>query len=96
MRFRWHLYILPLMFLMITFYFTFHLIQGERGIFRLFEVNREIAKGEQLLEQTKEQKLRLEKRTQALQSTNVDADMLDEVIREQFGVILPEEYVIYN
>ena len=96
MRFRWHLYILPLMFLMITFYFTFHLIQGDRGVFRLLEVNREIAKGERLLSQTNEEKFRLEKRIEALQNKNVDADMLDEVVREQFGVSLPEEYVIYD
>lgn len=96
MKLRWHLYILPLTFLVITFYFTFHLVQGERGVFRLFEVNREIAKGEKLLAQTNEEKNRLEKRINALQDENIDADMLDEVARMQFGVLLPEEYVIFE
>lgn len=96
MKLRWHLYILPLTFLIITFYFTFHLVQGERGVFRLFEVNREIAKGEKLLAQTNEEKNRLEKRINALQDENIDADMLDEVARMQFGVLLPEEYVIFE
>ena len=38
----------------------------------------------------------IQKRIEALQNKNVDADMLDEVVREQFGVSLPEEYVIYD
>ncbi|MGN1091235.1 MAG: septum formation initiator family protein [Alphaproteobacteria bacterium] len=96
MKLRWHLYILPLTFLVITFYFTFHLVQGERGVFRLFEVNREIAKGEKLLAKTQQEKNRLEKRINALQDENIDADMLDEVARMQFGVLLPEEYVIFE
>ena len=96
MKLRWHLYILPLTFLVITFYFTFHLVQGKRGVFRLFEVNREIAKGEKLLAKTQQEKNRLEKRINALQDENIDADMLDEVARMQFGVLLPEEYVIFE
>ena len=96
MKLRWHLYILPLTFLVITSYFTFHLVPRERGVFRLFEVNREIAKGEKLLAKTQQEKNRLEKRINALQDENIDADMLDEVARMQFGVLLPEEYVIFE
>ena len=39
MKLRWHLYVLPFTFLIIAFYFAFHLVQGERVISRLFEFN---------------------------------------------------------
>ena len=96
MKFRLHLYVLPLMFLMITLYFAFHLVQGERGISQLAKINSEIAKGEAILEITNQEKTRLEKQIQALSPTLVQNDMLDEVARQQFGVIEETEYVIYE
>ena len=96
MKFRLHLYVLPLMFLMITLYFAFHLVQGERGISQLAKINSEIAKGEAILETTNQEKTRLEKQIQALSPTLVQNDMLDEVARQQFGVIEETEYVIYE
>ena len=96
MKFRLHLYVLPLMFLMITLYFAFHLVQGERGISQLAKINSEIAKGEAILETTNQEKMCLEKQIQALSPTLVQNDMLDEVARQHFGVIEENEYVIYE
>ena len=81
---------------MITLYFAFHLVQGERGISQLAKINSEIAKGEAILETTNQEKTRLEKQIQALSPTLVQNDMLDEVARQQFGVIEETEYVIYE
>ena len=96
MKLRWHLYVLPFTFLIITFYFTFHLVQGERGISRLFEVNQEIAKGEQLLAELTEQREFLENKVRSISTQEIEADTLDELARKQQGVLLPEEFVIYN
>jgi len=96
MKFRWHLYVLPLFFLIITLYFTFHLIQGERGIFRLSELQEQIAKGEMILQHTNAQKNQLEKKVSAISLTHVQDDVLDELARHQMGVLKADEYVIYD
>ena len=96
MKLRWHLYVLPFTFLIIAFYFAFHLVQGERGISRLFEVNQEIKKGEQMLSDLVEQREFLEKKVQSISTQEIEADTLDELAREQQGVLLPEEFIIYN
>ncbi len=81
---------------MITLYFTYHLIQGERGIFRLFEVNRELQQSEILLSQSTQEKKLLETKVKALSSNSLNADMLDEAGRRELGVIEANEFIIFE
>ena len=53
---RMHFYILPAVFLIITLYFTYHLIQGKRGLFRLFELNNELNQAQVLLDKSGKEK----------------------------------------
>ena len=93
---HFHFYILPCVFLMITLYFTYHLIEGERGISRWFAINKELIEAEKILSYTQEQKEMLEKRVDLLSSKNLDADMFDETLRQELGLIEKEEYIIFN
>ena len=65
-RIRLRFYILPLIFLLITIYFSYHLVEGNRGIFRLFEINQELVKAKDLLAKTNEKKENLEQKVNLL------------------------------
>ena len=93
-QFRLDYYILPIIFFMITLYFSFHLIQGERGIFRLFEVNEQLTSAADILQKTSREKLALEHKILALSKHNLNMDLLDEVTRQELGFCKPSEYVI--
>ena len=95
-RLHMHFYVLPFVFLMITLYFAYHLIQGERGIFRLFQVNEELSKAQVLLEKTTHEKIRMEEKVKSFYSDSFSSDRLDEVARQELGVINSDEYVIFE
>ena len=95
-RVRMHFYILPFIFLMITLYFTYHLIQGERGLFRLFELNKELDQAQVLLDKSEKEKTRMEQKIDSLSSASLSADRLDELGRQELGFIKPDEYVIFE
>lgn len=95
-RIHFHFYILPFIFLMITLYFTYHLIQGERGIFRLFEVNEELRQAQTLLDQTTKEKKYMETKVKSLSSSSLNPDTLDEAGRRELDVINPNEFVIFE
>ena len=95
-RLRMRFYILPFIFLMITLYFTYHLIQGERGLFRLFEVNKELDQAEVLLKKSEYEKDIMEARINSISSDSLSADMLDELGRKELGFIKSDEYVIFE
>ena len=93
---RLRFYILPLIFLLISIYFMYHLIEGERGLFRLFSVNEELKNANILLKQTNAEKVCLQNRVDLLSSHALDADILDEVAREELGLIESEEFIIFD
>ena len=81
---------------MITLYFTYHLIEGERGISRWFAVNKELTQAQEILNKTQAQKEMLEKRVALLSAQNLDTDMLDETLRKELGLIDKNEYIIFD
>lgn len=95
-RVRMDFYILPTIFLLITLYFTYHLIQGERGLFRLFEVNRELEQSQVLLTKSENEKGKMESKINSLSSDSLSADRLDELGRHELGFVNPDEYVIFE
>lgn len=95
-RLRMRFYILPFIFLMITLYFTYHLIQGERGLFRLFEVNKELDEAQNLLKKSEHEKATMEAKINSLSSDSLSADTLDELGRKELGFIKSEEYIIFE
>ena len=95
-RFRMRFYVLPFIFLMITHYFTYHLVQGERGLFRLFAVNKELNEAETLLKKSDHEKAVMESKINSLSSDSLSADMLDELGRKELGFIKSDEYVIFE
>ena len=91
-----YFYVLPFVFVIITLYFTYHLIQGERGIFRLFQVNHELVEAQSLLEKTEQEKIRMEEKVKSFYSASFSSDRLEEVARQELGVINPDEFVVFE
>ena len=95
-KIRLRFYILPLIFLLITVYFMYHLIEGERGLFRLLVLNEELKQAQHLLSETTTEKALMEKRVQSLSTQALDADMLDEAARNGLGFVKEDEYIIFD
>ncbi len=89
-------FIIPLIGLVITFYFTYHAIRGERGLFRLVEINGEIAQAQNVLAQTEQQKQAMDKKVKALSPESLDLDMLDESGRRILNVGEKNDYIIFD
>ncbi len=89
-------FIIPFICLMITFYFTYHAIRGERGLFRLFEIREEIAAAETLSTATATERAEMEKKVKALSPENLDLDMLDEAGRKALNVGGQNDYIIFD
>lgn len=89
-------FIIPFICLMITFYFTYHAIRGERGLFRLFEIQKEIAEAELLSQETTNLQTKMEKKVKALSPGNLDLDLLEESGRKALNVGDKNDYIIFD
>lgn len=89
-------FIIPFICLMIAFYFTYHAIKGERGLFRLFEITDEIQQAKSLVQNTNAEKQEMEQKVQALSPENLDLDMLDESGRRLLNVGEKNDYIIFD
>ncbi len=89
-------FIIPAIGILITLYFTYHAIRGERGLFRLFEINQEINEAQSILKQTEEEKNEMDKKVKALSPGSLDLDMLDESGRRILNVGEKNDYIIFD
>ncbi len=89
-------FIIPAIGLLITFYFTYHAIRGERGLFRLFEINQEIDQAQKVLKETEQQKEKMNKKVKSLSPESLDLDMLDESGRRILNVGEKNDYIIFD
>ena len=77
-------------------YFSYHLIEGDRGLFAYLKLQHEIVKAEAVYQVTEVEKQALEKRVSLLRPENLDIDMLEERSRDVLGLAHPDEIVIYR
>ncbi len=90
------LFIIPLIGLVITFYFTYHAIKGERGFIRLIEIIQEIEHAEMVLAQTDQEKEKMERKVKALSPENLDIDMVEESGRRLLNVGEKKDFIIFD
>ena len=86
----------PIFGLLAICYFSYHLVEGDRGLFAYLKLQNEIQKAEAEFQITQLEKKRLEKRVQLLNPENLDLDMLEERARDVLGLAHPDELVIYT
>ncbi|MFT6559628.1 MULTISPECIES: FtsB family cell division protein [Sneathiella] len=86
----------PILGLLTICYFSYHLIEGDRGLFSYLKLQMEIQKAEAEFQITELEKEKLENRVKLLDPENLDLDMLEERAREVLGLAHPDELVIYT
>ncbi len=86
----------PLMVAALLAYFGFHAVQGERGILTWLQLDHQITRTAQLLEASRAEEGRLERRVALLRRDNLDPDMLDERARVVLNLAAPGDIVIFT
>lgn len=85
------------LWLLVIVYFVYHGIWGNRGLFRLIEIQDEIVSARKLADQTAEEKLFLTQKTDALKNKNaLDRDVLEEEAARVLNMIDQNDVVILN
>lgn len=77
--------LLTLVGLGLCFYFSYHLLQGERSYFRYLSLNEKISEMKQQREKLKSDHADLETRVSMLRSDSIDKDLLEERARVVLG-----------
>lgn len=75
-------------------YFAYYAIQGDRGLIALKQLQGEIERAHQVLDQVRSERQYIEQRAQLLRPDHLDADMLDERARLILNLAHPDDLVI--
>jgi cell division protein FtsB len=86
----------PILGLLLVCYFSYHLIEGDRGLFAYLKLQQETSQEQAQLRLIELEREKLEKRVDLLNPENLDLDMLEERAREVLGLAHPDEVVIYT
>lgn len=84
----------PLVGMGAVVYFSYHIVQGDRGLIAWVHLKNEIGKAEQTLGDIRAQKTELEKRVSLLRPDSLDPDMLEERARIMLNMGRPDERVL--
>lgn len=82
------------LWLLVMAYFTYHLVQGERGGLAMLRLQTELSHASTQLAELKTTRINMEKHVQLLRPNQIDRDMLDEQARATLGYGRPGETVI--
>lgn len=77
-------------------YFSYHLIQGNRGIFASQVLENQLFRAQERLTTLKEQEMLLENRVKLLRPGSICSDLLAERAKEVLGYVHPHEVVVYS
>ncbi|MEH6524887.1 MAG: septum formation initiator family protein [Sneathiella sp.] len=86
----------PILGILAVAYFSYHLIEGDRGLFAYLKLQHKIDKAEAVYLVSEGEKHALQKRVSLLRPENLDTDMLEERARDVLGLAHPDEIVIYR
>jgi cell division protein FtsB len=75
-------------------YFSYHLVQGERGLLAWLRLSNEIREAKDVAATVRAERDALERRVAHLRPESLDRDLLDERARATLNVALPNEIVI--
>ncbi len=76
-------------------YFSYHLIQGDRGLSAWLRLSQEVRTAQATLAQVEGQRRALDQRVNLLRPDHLDRDMLDERARSALNLVGPDERVIF-
>jgi len=80
--------------LLLIFYFTYHSINGQRGVISMFRMQKEIADKTIVLKNLTNEKKKLGNKVTQLYPKTLDTDYLDELARRDLGYIGNKEKLV--
>jgi len=86
----------PIIFATVFGYFGYHLVNGERGLLAMVNLQREVLVAEQNLAEAETTRKIWERRVSALRNQSLDPDMLDERARILLNFSRKEDIVIFT
>ncbi|MCA0301105.1 MAG: septum formation initiator family protein [Proteobacteria bacterium] len=86
----------PIIFATVFGYFGYHLVNGERGLLAMVNLQREVLIAEQNLAEAETTRKIWERRVSALRNQSLDADMLDERARVLLNFARKDDVVIFT
>lgn len=81
---------------LLSVYFLFHGISGDRGLLKLLYLKNEIAEARKIAETYNNQKQELEEKVKLLSSSSLDLDLLDERARIVLNLVGQDEFIILD
>ncbi len=81
---------------LLSLYFLFHGISGERGLLKLLYLRSEISSAQKIADSYRQQKEKLEEKVKLLSSSSLDLDLLDERARIVLNLAGTDEFIILD
>src|SRR5947209_2225530 len=94
MRRRAKVLVPPVLGLALTFYFAYHLVEGDRGLRAWLRVTQQLRLAKDNLSAIASERADLEHRVSHMRPDHVDPDLLDSQVRKTLDVVAPDEIVI--
>jgi len=94
MRRRARVLVAPVLGLALTGYFSYHLVEGDRGLRAWLRVTQELRLAKENLSVVAAERAALDHRVADLRPSHVDPDLLDSQVRRTLDVASPDEIVI--
>lgn len=82
------------LWILVLGYFTYHLLEGERGLLAMMRLQADLRYSEAQLTELQDTRKSMEKHVQLLRPSHIDRDMLDEQARATLGYAKPGEIMI--
>jgi cell division protein FtsB len=86
----------PIIFATVFGYFGYHLVNGERGLLAMVNLQREVLIAEQNFAEAETTRKIWERRVSALRNQSLDPDMLDERARVLLNFSRKEDIVVFT
>lgn len=81
---------------LLSIYFVFHGISGDRGLLKLLYLKNEIREAQKIADNYHQQKNKLEEKVKLLSSSSLDLDLLDERARVVLNLVDKDEFIILD
>src|SRR5919107_3563822 len=84
----------PVLGIVLTGYFGYHLVEGDRGLRAWVRLSQELRQAKEQLAAVSEKRVELQHRVAHMRADQVDPDLLESHIRKTLDVLRPDEIVI--
>jgi cell division protein FtsB len=94
MRRRLKTWVAPVFGIAATFYFAYHLVEGDRGLRAWVRVTQDLRVAKENLATTSAERAALEHKVAHMRPDKLDPDLLDSQVRKTLDVAAPNEIII--